>query len=120
MAGEITIDLKRLRFFAYHGLYKKEKELGGEFEANLSVSFYSSGDEISSLKKTINYEDLFELLKTEMQNPRELLETFVMELTEKIHAQFSLVKKVRISITKLNPPIKLFNGNVTVSYIKEF
>ena len=86
--GEITIELKQLRFFAFHGLYKKEKELGGQFEVNLAVSFYSGINIIKSIKKTINYELLFDLLKSEMQTPRDLLETLAMELAEKINKQF--------------------------------
>ena len=69
MPGEMTIELKQLRFFAYHGLYKNEKELGGQFEVDLAVSFYPAGSEIHSIANTINYEHLFDFLKTEMQNP---------------------------------------------------
>jgi dihydroneopterin aldolase len=35
----ITIELKQLRFLAYHGLYAEERKTGNEFEINLSVSF---------------------------------------------------------------------------------
>ena len=120
MAGEITIELKQLRFFAYHGLYKNEKELGGQFEIDLSVSFYPAENEIRAIKNTINYEQLFEFLKHEMQETRDLLETLAMEITEKIHLQFPKVKKVGIIITKLNPPIVSFTGKVAVSYSREF
>ena len=38
MAGMISIELKRLRFLAYHGLYAEEKKTGNEFEVNLVVN----------------------------------------------------------------------------------
>ena len=120
MAGEMTIELKQLRFFAFHGLYKKEKELGGQFEVNLSVSFCPDENGINSLNSTINYEQLFDFLKIEMQQPRELLETLVMEIAEKIKKKYPQVKKVMIIVAKLNPPIPSFTGKVAVSYSKEF
>ena len=118
--GEITIELKQLRFFAFHGLYKKEKELGGQFEVNLAVSFYPDSNIIKSIKKTINYELLFDLLKSEMQTPRDLLETLAMELAEKINKQFPGIKKICIDIIKLNPPIPSFTGKIVVNYTREY
>ena len=120
MKGEMTIELKKLRFFAFHGLYKKEKELGGQFEVNLAVSFYPGEKNIRSIKKTINYEHLFDFLKSEMQVPRDLLETLAMEVVEKMKLKFPEVKKVRICITKMNPPIASFTGEVAITYEKEF
>lgn len=115
----ITISLTHLRFFAYHGLYAEEKKIGGEFEVNLFVSFNPSGT-ISSLHDTINYTTLYELLKKEMQQPRELLETFVMEFTAIVHSHFPAIKRVGIAITKLHSPIPAFNGNATVEFSKDF
>ena len=120
MQGELTIELKQLRFFAFHGLYKSEKELGGQFEINLAVSFYPGNKVIKTIKKTVNYELLFDLLKSEMQIPRDLLETLVMEIAEKIKVKFPEVIRVCIDVIKLNPPIASFTGKIAVSYSKEY
>jgi dihydroneopterin aldolase len=119
MDGEMTIELKQLRFFSYHGLYLEEKKNGGEYEVNMTLSFYPPG-KIKSLKETINYESLFKFLKDEMDQPRELLETLTMEIAEKIHERFPDVKKVRVEIIKLNPPIENFTGSASAAYSKEF
>lgn len=120
MSGLITIELKSLRFFAFHGLYQEEKIIGNEFEVNLTVAHVSKKATIADLDDTINYAGLYSMLQTEMQKPRELLETFAMELAEGIHVAFPLVKKIDIAITKLHPPIPRFTGTVTVSYSREF
>lgn len=120
MTSNLTIELKRLRFFAYHGLYAEERKTGNEFEVNLAVSFTPVAGTITDLDETVNYEKLYELLKTEMQKPRDLLETFVMEVTEVIHGLFSRIKRVEISITKLQPPIAGFTGSVGVKYCKDY
>lgn len=118
--GALTIELKQLRFFAFHGLYKSEKELGGQFEVNLAVSFIPGNKIIKSIKKTINYEHLFDLLKSEMQIPRDLLETLAIELAEKIKMKFPEVKKICIDIIKLNPPIASFTGKIAIGFSKEY
>ncbi|MEO7393674.1 MAG: dihydroneopterin aldolase [Chitinophagaceae bacterium] len=120
MHGHLTISLSNLRFFAYHGLYAEEKKIGNEFEVSLNVSYSPSAETITDISDTINYSQLYELLKLEMQQPRHLLETFVLEVTEKIHVSFRQIKKVEISITKLHPPITKFTGTVGVKYSKEY
>ncbi len=120
MADLITIELKALRFFAYHGLYAEEKKIGNEFEVNLVVAYLPSSGMITDILDTLNYVQLYELLKNEMQKPRELLETFVMEVTEAIHLLFPQVKKIEISATKLYPPIPQFIGTVGVKYQRGF
>ena len=120
MPGEITIELKGLRFFAYHGLYAEERKTGNEFQVDLLITHIPADATITSLSETVNYVRLYELLKTEMQKPRDLLETFLMELTEVIHASFPRIRKVEILITKLQPPILGFTGRVGVRYFKEW
>ena len=117
MAALITVELKQLHFFAYHGLYAEERKTGHEFEVNLFVSYLPVSGTITGISDTVNY---VELLKSEMQKPRELLETFVMEVSEIIHLSFSQIKKIEIAVTKLHPPITGFTGTVGVKYSKEY
>ena len=116
----ITIELKQLRFLAYHGLYAEERKTGNEFEINLSVSFQPSSGTITGIADTVNYSSLYSLLKTEMQKPRHLLETLVMEVAEVIHVSFPQIKKIEISITKLHVPIAKFTGTAGVRYQKGY
>lgn len=116
----ISIELNKLRFFAYHGLYDEEKEKGNEFEVNLTVIYKPVKKKIRSIAETINYVTLYELVKSEMNNPRELLETLAQEITAKIQNQFPSIKEIEISITKLNPPIPDFIGSVGVRYKRQF
>lgn len=119
MNDTFTISLNHLRFFARHGLYAEEKKIGAEFEVNLSV-FFHPADVITDLNDTINYAKLYQLLKEEMQKPRELLEAFVMEVSQAIQLSFPSVKKIELSVSKLQAPIAGFTGNVEVKYSKEF
>ena len=120
MNSNLTIELKGLRFLAFHGLYAGERKTGNEFEINLSVSYQPSSGTITAVSDTVNYSTLYTVLKTEMQKPRQLLETLVMELAEVIHGSFPQVKKIEISITKLHVPIAKFTGTAGVRYLKEY
>ena len=115
----ITVELKNIRLHAYHGLYAEERKSGSDYEFNLSVSWEESG-KITELNQTVNYARLHELVKEEMKNPRQLLETFLMEVAGKIHAEFPLVKEINMSLAKLNPPIVNFIGSTSVTYRKQY
>ncbi len=120
MTDLITIELKGLHFFAYHGLYAEERKTGNEFEVNLIVSYQPSSGTITGISDTVHYVQLYDLLKIEMQKPRDLLETFVMEVAEIIHLSFSQIKQIEITVSKLLPPIPNFTGTVGVKFSKCF
>ena len=112
----MTINLHKLRFHAFDGIYAEEKVLGGEFEVNMSVRFIPDVLPVTDLNKTVNYAVLYELVKTSMEQPCPILETFVTKLAGNVLAQFSIVEEVEISILKLRPPVINFEGSVGVSF----
>ena len=115
----IIVELKNIRFHAFHGLYTEERKSGGDYEFDLSVSWEET-QLITELDETVNYARLHELVKQEMNTPRRLLETLLMEIAEKIHAEFPLVKEINMSVAKLNPPIVNFIGSTSVTYRKQY
>jgi dihydroneopterin aldolase len=120
MPGTITIDLKQLHFHAYHGHYPEEKILGNDFVVDLSVSFIPQNGTITGIHDTVNYTELYSIVKDAMKEPVELLETLAMNIITAVHLQFPQTNKATIHIQKLHPPIISFQGNVGVSYTKEF
>ncbi len=116
----ITISLQGIRFFARHGLYPEELNAGNEFEVNLSVSYLPGADTTESEAPLLNYADLYEMVKKRMQEPAALLESIVMDIVRQALADFPFVKKIDVSVTKLNPPIAGFKGNVSVRFQQEY
>jgi dihydroneopterin aldolase len=116
----LTISLTNLHFFAYHGLYAEERKTGNDFTIDLSVSYQPKAGTITDISDTIDYSRLYALVKAEMQKPRDLLETFVMEMTEIIHSSFPGIKKVDIGITKMHLPVAGFIGQAVVRYAKDY
>ncbi|MBL7747884.1 MAG: dihydroneopterin aldolase [Chitinophagaceae bacterium] len=120
MADLITVELTDLHFFAYHGLYPEERKTGNEFLVNLAVDYQPGADIVNDITGSINYATLFEIIKKQMQQPSDLLETLSMTIAAEVHSSFPQIKKIQISISKMHPPIASFEGKVTVTYLKEY
>jgi len=118
--GEFIIELKGLQFYSFHGLYAEEKKVGGEFVVDVLAKLDSSHHEVSSIKETVNYAEVFEIIKKEMDQPRELLETLTQSIAKKIHDKFSSIIEIEVRVIKKVPPIAGFNGTVAATYRTTF
>lgn len=117
---KMTIHLHNLKFHSFHGIHDEEKVLGGEFAVNVDVEVYQS-QKIDSISQTINYVEVYDLVKHRMELATPLLETIADDLINIIHHHAaSLIKSISISIIKINPPIQNFIGSVSVSTTKNF
>ena len=116
----ITIHLQNLNFYSYHGVHEEEKILGNEYVVNADIRFHEDEPEIRLLAATINYVDVFEIIKSRMKVPTPLLETVVMEIGNAIYERYNYVRYIHVSLTKVHPPIVSIRGAVAVSWHKEF
>ena len=69
------IILRELRFHAFHGVMPQERKVGGEFLVSVKVGYpleqTMRSDDVAN---TLNYAELYELVKKEMMQPSCLLE----------------------------------------------
>jgi dihydroneopterin aldolase len=104
MLGKVS--LEGLEFHAYHGVYAHERSSGNKFEVDILVDtqFADSAfhDELSG---TINYEDLYAIVKEEMEKPSKLLETVGHAIAKQTLQSFKEAVSVEVKISKFNPPI---------------
>jgi 7,8-dihydroneopterin aldolase/epimerase/oxygenase len=112
----MQVHLRQLKLYGYHGLDEGEDVLGGEYEVSLTASYVPAQVPIVSINQTIDYTALYSIIKVRWQNPTHLLETLATEIVSEIFAKFPAVEEVVISIHKLHPPIKNFEGSVGVTY----
>jgi 7,8-dihydroneopterin aldolase/epimerase/oxygenase len=104
MTGKIS--LEGLEFHAFHGVYPHERESGNYFEVDISVEAdFSEGAREDNLAGTVNYEDLFRIVKEEMEKPSKLLETVAEKIVRHVFDALPAVQLVDVKISKLNPPI---------------
>ena len=99
-----TIGLKDFEVYAYHGYYPEEREKGNNFIINIQVYLSALPSEEDELTDTLNYEELYQICNTEMQNTSKLLETVAVRIVKQIQHRFSVMGGI-IKIEKLNPPM---------------
>jgi len=101
-----TIALEGLEFFAYHGFYKEEQKTGNRYTVDIVVHS-QIGEEVteSNLAATIDYEELYKIISTEMLTKTKLLENIANRIGHAVLAKFDKALEVDVSISKHNPPI---------------
>ena len=101
-----VISIEGMEFFAYHGCFKEEQVIGTKFRIDLFLEVdTSTAEQSDQLKDTVNYQSVFQLVKKEMELPSKLLEHVGRRILDRIQQEFTTVKKARIKIRKLNPPL---------------
>ena len=100
------ISLEGMEFFAYHGCYKEEQIIGTKFIADLEMEFETSIAEYSDhLWDTINYQEVYKVVKREMDINAHLLESVARRILDAVMRSFPQVKSVQVKISKINPPL---------------
>ena len=120
MTGKVA--LEGLEFHAYHGVYPQERSSGNKFEVDVSVESHIDPSAMADdLSGTINYEDLYAVIKAEMAMPSKLLERVAHSIAEKILSTFSAALSVQVNISKFNPPIGgvCRKASVTIQQIRK-
>ena len=115
------IELKSMKFYAYHGVFKQEKKVGNCFIVDVSYSFPMDKAVVSDdIHDTISYADVYNLIKIEMGLPSKLIENLTERISTKIKYEFPQLTYLKIQVSKLNPPLEgeVFCASVTIE--KEF
>lgn len=99
------VALEGVRFFSYHGLYPQEQVLGNVYLVDIEAEADVTGDGDDDISRTVDYERLLHIARSEMENPRKLLETVAHAILDRVRHEFLSVSNVRIAIRKLNPPL---------------
>ena len=101
----VIIKLDQLKLHAYHGVYSGEPLVGGEFEVNLEVEYEEAGLNFDKLEDTIDLQEVYNLVRKEMQLPSKLIEHAAYRIVKAIKQQFCQIENVKVTLRKLNPPI---------------
>jgi dihydroneopterin aldolase len=116
----LTIHLQNIRFYAFHGIHPEEALTGNEFELSLDVQFEENALALNDLGSTISYSDLFELVNRRMKQPTGLLEKIAGDIINEIHVAYPFVKRINISIFKVQAAIPYLHGKVGITLERKF
>jgi dihydroneopterin aldolase len=100
------IRLKNMIFYAHHGYYEAERELGQKFEIDIEVEGdLSQGSQDDQLKNTIDYQEIYQIAKDTFGNYKfKLIETVAERISKKVLA-LSGISSVRIRVRKPHVPM---------------
>lgn len=104
--GMGLIQIEGMEFFAYHGCFKEERVIGTRFMVDVVIETDTSEAETTDdLKKTVNYQAVYKVVKTEMTEKSHLLEHVCRRIVNSLHAHFSEIRNVKVKLMKLNPAL---------------
>ena len=110
------IYLKKIRLYSYHGCMDEEKKIGSDYVVNLKVETdLSASSKSDNLADTVDYVNLYSIVKEEMDQRAKLLETVADRIINRVLKEHPDVIKASVKVAKKNPPI---GGNVEEVAVK--
>ena len=102
------IRLKNIVFYAHHGFYKAERELGQKFEIDIEVGCdLSISAESDDLHKTIDYSRIYNIAKEAFEHYKFKL---IESVAEKIANEILSIDKITFVTIKVRKPHVPMNG----------
>lgn len=104
------IRLEEMRFYAYHGVLPQETKVGNHFIVNLTLTApLERAVRSDDLEDTLNYADVYAVVKEQMEIPSKLLEHVAGRILYALKEHFPRLTAVELTLSKLNPP---FGGDL--------
>ena len=106
MELDSKIFIRDLHLYAYHGVMEQERRVGGWYTLSLRVHYNimraMESDEVSD---TINYAELYKLIKEEMAIPSKLLEHVAGRIGKAVFKSYPSITALDLTLIKDNPPM---------------
>lgn len=100
------IELKGVKIYAYHGITPQERKVGNNYRIDLKVCYDISAAMASdAVNDTLNYADLYDIVKCEMTTPSNLLECVAGRIIKAVKQNFPKVTGGKLTVAKMKPPI---------------
>lgn len=110
------IRLTSLKFFSKIGVYAQERKVGNEFEVSVHIWIDASSFISEDLSTSISYAEIYEEIADVMKEEWLLLESVCKRLSDRFLERWPSIKRGKITIDKLSPPIKNIQGKCGVEY----
>ena len=100
------IELEDMRFWAYHGCLENERRDGNlflvDFRGEMDLRKAAESD---VLEDTVNYGEIYDVVKAEMSRPSDLLEHVAGRIIKGIAEKFPEFVRFSIRVSKRRPPV---------------
>ena len=111
-----TVKVENLKIYAFHGCMKEEEVIGGDYVVNMrALCNVGAGALEDNIEVTVDYVDLARIAKKEMSKRSKLLEVVVKRIMDSCFDEISVLEKISVTVSKLNPPINADVESVSVT-----
>ena len=101
------IKIKTIRLFSNHGCMEEEAQIGSHYAVDICVKTSLKKSSYSdNLKDTVDYVKIHQIVKNQMLIRSKLIEHVAKRIIDELFVEFKQIKKIKISVSKLNPPIE--------------
>ena len=115
-----VIEVNNIKVFTNHGCLEEEAKIGSEYRVDIKVDAdLSKSAKTDNLSDTVDYVHLNRIAKEEMAIRSKLLEEVAQRILDRIFKEIPMVKKAKISVAKINPPIGGNVGEVVIILTKK-
>lgn len=103
-----------MEFYAYHGCFKEEQQIGTWFQIDLNMEADTYKAELSdNLEDTIDYQSVYMTVKQQMMIKSKLLEHVARRILDAVMAEYPVLS-AEVIIRKKNPPLGGKTASVAV------
>ncbi|MBQ9470613.1 MAG: dihydroneopterin aldolase [Bacteroidales bacterium] len=100
------IEIEGMEFYSFHGHFREEQVVGNRFLVDVQLEVDSAvAQQTDELADTVNYVQVYQIIKEQMAIKSKLLEHLAERIVTAIHAAQPQVRRVRIKVSKMNPPV---------------
>ncbi|MGB0423307.1 MAG: dihydroneopterin aldolase [Flavobacteriales bacterium] len=101
-----VVRVNGVRVYAYHGCMNEEARIGQEYQVDVCIeSDFTSSLSTDELTDTVDYVDVHRIIRREMAIRSKLIEHVGGRIAQAVKSEIKLVDKVKVVVTKFNPPI---------------
>ncbi|MGI5975432.1 MAG: dihydroneopterin aldolase [Paludibacter sp.] len=100
------IILENMKFHACHGVLAHEKKAGNTFLVTVAMELDTKkAGTTDRLEDTLNYQLVYDAIEKEMSIPSELIEHVAQRIMDRLMQEFSQIRAISLTLSKLNPPL---------------
>lgn len=115
-----TITLNGMQFYAFHGCFPEEQQIGTYFTVDVAFETDTSrAQQSDEIADTVSYLDVYHTIKHEMMIPSHLLEHVADRIGGSMLEEYPAIKRVCVKVSKMNPPLGGQLSSVTVEITKD-
>ena len=100
------IDIENMDFYAFHGCFAEERQIGTRFRVNLRIELDTkTAQQSDCIEDTVDYLSVYQTVKKQMSIPSKLLEHVAERIVVALMEEYRQITHIWVKVTKCHPPL---------------